>query len=518
MADALCGPSNPLQNLQKHTQVDRTLQQDRLIGNRQSPSQGFRTVDPRAGSLDADFQAFETSTPHPFQFQQPELFHPQSHVPSAPAGWAADFQRLSISQQQQPMPAGQFRIEAPLIKSTTLGGWQNEFMRQRSGAGTPVAQGKQAVRDGPQLSNASMFQQSMMDYSQPMYQSYSGDFQQQPQMQQQATMMSMEQHVQISDVDFEAAFADAFAHAQEMDQQRAASRLSSDPDAMIAETDIQRPVDAETVRIGSDAIAYREKADRTADQDTRDADELARTAGQLLTSVSHDNSEKFQNSQFLQLMRKIRDREVEVQGDELQETGRSTSTPAQESRHFPSQEASNQQSSSSSHFEFPDMDAVYAPTNTSDDAWGADSELDQNQNQNAQHRFAGSWDYPPASAPQWKAAPEVTAHDPQVLQRSPYTTYGFDDDQYPTHPQPQSQFEALHPGGKYYPDQSPRLQRAAMDNTTNVDVPGEIEINSDIPVPVVGATQQDGAPLEKRISASDFDSRYLDSTWFNFHR
>jgi hypothetical protein len=39
MADALCGPSNPLQSLQKHSQVDRTLQQDRLVGNRFSPAQ-----------------------------------------------------------------------------------------------------------------------------------------------------------------------------------------------------------------------------------------------------------------------------------------------------------------------------------------------------------------------------------------------------------------------------------------------------------------------------------------------
>lgn len=38
MADAICGPSNALQNLQKHTSVDRTLQQDRLV-TRQSPAQ-----------------------------------------------------------------------------------------------------------------------------------------------------------------------------------------------------------------------------------------------------------------------------------------------------------------------------------------------------------------------------------------------------------------------------------------------------------------------------------------------
>lgn len=38
MGDALCGPSNALQNFQKHTSVDRTLQQDRLT-SRQSPVQ-----------------------------------------------------------------------------------------------------------------------------------------------------------------------------------------------------------------------------------------------------------------------------------------------------------------------------------------------------------------------------------------------------------------------------------------------------------------------------------------------
>ena len=35
MADALCGPSNPLQTFQKQTSSDRTLQQDRIASNRQ---------------------------------------------------------------------------------------------------------------------------------------------------------------------------------------------------------------------------------------------------------------------------------------------------------------------------------------------------------------------------------------------------------------------------------------------------------------------------------------------------
>ena len=38
MADDMCGPSNALQNFQKHSTVDRTLQQDRFV-SRYSPSQ-----------------------------------------------------------------------------------------------------------------------------------------------------------------------------------------------------------------------------------------------------------------------------------------------------------------------------------------------------------------------------------------------------------------------------------------------------------------------------------------------
>lgn len=48
-----------------------------------------------------------------------------------------------------------------------------------------------------------------------------------------------------------------------------------------------------------------------------DADELAETAARLLSSVEHDSSDKFQQSEFLQLMRKLRDRQAEVQGTSI---------------------------------------------------------------------------------------------------------------------------------------------------------------------------------------------------------
>lgn len=50
-----------------------------------------------------------------------------------------------------------------------------------------------------------------------------------------------------------------------------------------------------------------------------DSDELARTAAQLLDSLSGNHSQKFQDSMFLALMRRLRDREVKVEGDKMVE-------------------------------------------------------------------------------------------------------------------------------------------------------------------------------------------------------
>jgi len=289
--------------------------------------------------------------------------------------------------------------------------------------------------------------QSSVAYSQPMFSAYSGALQENVFEQQQHAPMDINQHAHISDADFEAAFADALQHAQEMDAQGQPESIQEHP---------QEPAIAQntSIKIGSDAIQYREWQDRTVDQDTRDADELARTAGQLLDSVQHDTSDKFQNSQFLELMRRIRDREVEVQNNELQDVGAAATAaiPMTEQdyqtqlRELECQNGVLTEQKQDSHFDFPDMDAVYEPT---------------------------------------------------ALDRSPYTTYGFDDDQYPAF-QPQSQ--ALHPGGKWYPEQSPQLRMAEveMSGAAIDDEAGN------------GAEGDDGAKLEKKISASDFE--YVDES------
>ncbi|KAF2151960.1 hypothetical protein K461DRAFT_279484 [Myriangium duriaei CBS 260.36] len=142
MADAYCGPSNALQNFQKHSSVDRTLQQDRLT-SRRSPLENFRSADPNARVLDPEFEAFQASQPSPLPFAEPTglPFHQslnqrgkQPAFGGAPAAvnWAADFQRLNISpvpqQQQHTPPSSQFRNSpAPQLSQSNTGFSQLQY-------------------------------------------------------------------------------------------------------------------------------------------------------------------------------------------------------------------------------------------------------------------------------------------------------------------------------------------------------------------------------------------------------
>jgi hypothetical protein len=221
-------------------------------------------------------------------------------------------------------------------------GWQDEFAVHQSNGRSAAAQGKQAIQPSSQNQYTAPtwrgghyhFNDAYMEMA-PMPYSYG---QQQQLQEQQPSQMQAEPMYD------EAGFADAFEQASqqaremvkevteemnEMDKslQRGGSDLLHKDAIPFDHSEIEHDLPSLTsvpnptqIRIGSDTIPYQEQKTRTPDQDSRDADELARTAGQLLTSVQHDTSDKFQNSQFLALMRKIRDGEVKIQGEEFKET------------------------------------------------------------------------------------------------------------------------------------------------------------------------------------------------------
>lgn len=72
-------------------------------------------------------------------------------------------------------------------------------------------------------------------------------------------------------------------------------------------------------RIGADSI-FDPAIEEVNQPSQEDADALARTAGHLLNSIRHEQSSKFQNSQFLELMRQFRDGQMVVEGDKVVDT------------------------------------------------------------------------------------------------------------------------------------------------------------------------------------------------------
>lgn len=83
-------------------------------------------------------------------------------------------------------------------------------------------------------------------------------------------------------------------------------------------------------------LAEQEPARQEEQPRTNDDDEMAATAGRLLERVADNTSEKFQNSQFLSLMRRLRDREVRVEGDKMVEIETPSTSSAVSSTQPPS--------------------------------------------------------------------------------------------------------------------------------------------------------------------------------------
>ncbi|XRM47259.1 hypothetical protein ABZX51_010247 [Aspergillus tubingensis] len=299
MSDALCGPSNALQNFQKHASLDRTLQQDRII-SRQSPSQGFRSQNSSHGVLDPEFAAFESGlagAPLP-DVQHAGPFVPPSHQfpasgPAESSNWAADFQNMHISGPSHSLHQTSGPSVAPMAAMSQQG-WQNEFAQQQR----PSFQQHQPHVQGLQPTFAPRF--PMTGTAFPPAQATAAN--QQP----------------MADTFDESAFEAAFeqARADMMSQETEATPVHAEE--VVEETNhVTAESTEEKIKIGSDTIPQTEKNDQQAR--VNDADELARTAGQLLDSVKHDQSQKFRESNFLALMRRIRDREVQIEGDEFRE-------------------------------------------------------------------------------------------------------------------------------------------------------------------------------------------------------
>nr|OQO20402.1 hypothetical protein B0A51_10492 [Rachicladosporium sp. CCFEE 5018] len=316
MAEALCGPSNALQQFKQSTQHDRTLQQDRLV-SRHRPAQGFRSHDPNVAHMDAEFEAFQAGVPLD-QFQQynygplPGQQHFPEPVPQAPS-WAADFSQMSLqtpSVQQgrtRPMPDAANWSQELRMHSKPM-----PLRAQQMAAASPQAF-QQNARYGPPGFRS--------NFAQPAF----------------APIVQGKGKAAVTEDFDEAAFERAFDLARDdmmtdaevsLDMQENAVQTEAVVDNVLQSSGDRTHVtmqDVEAVHslehsAGGIIANVQNPEQEQREDDGRDDDALAATAQDLLEKVENNMSDKFQNSQFLNLMRKLRDREVKVRGDKMVES------------------------------------------------------------------------------------------------------------------------------------------------------------------------------------------------------
>ena len=279
--------------------------------------------------LDAEFEAFQASRPLDAGFPDPQLFSNDPHVqafdtnsnqPQLP-NWASDFQTLRLNDARiSPISQSKFHQHAPLQRSPT----------------STLHLGNQSSAYQPQQQRR---------YASGWEQGYTGGLGYQTQRPLSSIAQQKQPEMQVEHAFDEAAFENAFeaarfevqqAELQEIEQSfkvpRAETQQASQQD-IISNQEVYGGLSAEREvwmnhdRIGADRISDEAEEDRTK-ENHNEADELARTAGQLLENVKNDQSQKFRESNFLSLMRQLRDKEVRVEGDKLVDVSRPSSNPA----------------------------------------------------------------------------------------------------------------------------------------------------------------------------------------------
>ncbi|KZT08362.1 TPR-like protein [Laetiporus sulphureus 93-53] len=295
VSGADCGPSNPLQGLSKRFDQDRGIQQDHFgAGRAGSSKETFRSqYSAAAGSSQDAAQFFSSSQTSPSLLAGPSAFDfsalhaslppphlqspvpsPQTHTPLSPAAWATDF----LQQPAKQSSASQLSLGA---------------LAQRSSV--DLAQ-ESVTHVQPQQFTPGGFSQSFRPWN-SMSMGYNvGTLSP-------TSMMPLGMTTQVQAAGHK---ADAIQWEQVFESHEAALNAS--------ETVVQE-------------APATEQANNTSPQNVGD-DELARTAGRLMETVRSEQNPKFKNSQFMGLMRQLRDGEVVVEGDKMVPKDPTSSTGA----------------------------------------------------------------------------------------------------------------------------------------------------------------------------------------------
>lgn len=214
--------------------------------------------------------------------------------------------------QASPIPQSHHRQHAPLQRT---GGWHHDFSRQQNQPSIYQSQQQQI----PAVQNYNGWSHG-----------YTGGLTPQHYVTLSPVAQEKQPEREAEDVYDEAAFERAFNVARE-EMQRLEESVHQGKEKVGVETygtkDQDNQERIENSRIGSDRILDGAQTTGEEGNGADDAEELARTARQLLENVKDDQSQKFRESNFLSLMRQLRDKEVRVEGDKLVDVSIPSFTP-----------------------------------------------------------------------------------------------------------------------------------------------------------------------------------------------
>ncbi|KAF8320908.1 hypothetical protein DL93DRAFT_2131326 [Clavulina sp. PMI_390] len=278
-----CGPINPLQGLSKQLDRDRGLQQDHFGSSSQAgPSRlgGFRSA-PSSTPQSAQF-AREANQFFSNVQSTPEVSQTRPFSPSMIAGPSRPLHTLDPSARAMtpteawkmdgPIASGSRVMQNPAV-SRAASDWALDFnvIGQREQNSAPMLQSSQPSLGYQPYSPMNM---GASQYSSPI---------------QWNEVAKASINSQPNQINAAPDWAAQFANIEEQTQEPAATTSEPTSSAVVV-------------------------------------DDLAAAAGLLVSSMSHEKSDKFKNSEFMGLMRRLRDREAIVDGQTIIETSQSGAT------------------------------------------------------------------------------------------------------------------------------------------------------------------------------------------------
>ncbi|KAK8045224.1 hypothetical protein PG993_005248 [Apiospora rasikravindrae] len=308
----MCGPSNAAKGLAQHFDQDRSRQQDHIHAQNQ-PGESFRS--PASHLANAGNQHFNNFQGSP------------GTIPTLPT---SNFGPMPMAQMRGPPNAAYMGPQPPaaMAQQNIQGDWASQFQNMNLHGqpvhATPSSQAQFAqAHQLPAMNNPSFMPHNPMQMG-PFGVPGSGYGQMGPMMPfgpigNQAgglmapagpTMDSKEQkewHAQQ--------IMDRQINDEEFDLALEEWMNSNHDTALLNRAEVLNPAPAEVQEPKSEPI-----------HNPQDETELARVAQQLVDSVASDESEKFRNSSFLSLMRRIAAKEVVIQDSNLVEASTADST------------------------------------------------------------------------------------------------------------------------------------------------------------------------------------------------